>query len=189
MFLYGSFDNVKAPAGSFNLKKIDTELGPLVTTNPGREKDVTVESSLRTGMNVNTAYYTENVEYLKELVEEVFEKSSISAGDAERFDEYLERQPPLGVQLYFDQKQIRGLDHYTGSPLQLRKPPSWFTRFNERNRQRFKDHPVVIELFSTPWPYLALLVLLGMGVRRIRLKMRTARKLIPDAKQHDSAAL
>ncbi len=172
MILYGSSDALQAPPGSFDLKKVDAELGPLITTNPGLDKGASVYSSLRTGPEVKAHYYTENIEYLKTLVEEVFEKSRVSAGDVERFQKWLEKDPPLGVQLYFEEKQIVGRERYTGAPIRLRKPPPWFQTAAQRYPVLGKINPVVLELFSTPWPYVALLVLLGMVVRRWRLKRR-----------------
>ena len=166
--LYGSDDKVETPAGSFDLKSVEAAVEPLVTTNPGLEKGVHVFNSRMSGQVITNAFYTENIDYVKELVEEVFEKSSIAAGNVERFEKWLEKYPLLGVQLYFDEKQIVGRERYTGPPIRLRKPPSWLTRAAERYPLLAK-YPVALELFSTPWPYLALLILLGMGVRRWRL--------------------
>jgi len=185
MMLYGSSDAIQAPPGSFDLKKVDAELGPLVTTSPGPEKGVKVYGSLMTHRVVTDGYYTENIEYAKELVKEVFEKSWIPAGDVERFQKWLEKYPPLGIELYFDEKQIPR-ERYTGPPIHLRKPPpkhilpEWSTV-----TQRF---PVVVEvsavaglLFSTPWPYLALGCLLALGLRRYRLNKRAANTAAPEA--------
>jgi hypothetical protein len=77
----------------------------------------------------------------------------------------------MGVQLYFEEKQIRR-EGYAGPPIRLRKPPPWFTTAAQRYPVLGNVNPVVLELFSTPWPYVALLVLLGMVVRRWLLKRR-----------------
>lgn len=168
-FSYGSSDSIGTPPGSFDLKAIDAALGPLVTTDPGLERGASVYSSLRTGQVVKDHYYTENLEYLRSLLEEVFEKSWIRAGDVERFQKWLETAPPMGVELYFEEKQIRR-EGYAGPPIRLRKPPPWFTTAAKQYPVLGKVPPVVLELFSTPWPYVALIVLLGMVVRRWRGK-------------------
>jgi len=166
--LYGSSDAIQSPPGSFDLKKIDAALGPLVTTDPGPERGVGVYSSLRTGPVVKDQYYTENIGYLKKLVEEVFEKSWINAGDVERYQKRLEKHPPMGVQLYFDERQILRREDYTGPPIRLRRPPPLWERVT-RCYPLAGKYPVLVELLCTPWPYVALLILLGVGARRYRL--------------------
>ncbi len=185
MMLYASGEKVISPPSSFNLERVEAALGRLVTTNPGLQKGVKVYSSLMTDREATDAYYSENIDYAKELVKEVFEKSWISAGDMERFQKWLEKEPPLGVQLYFDEKQIRR-EGYTGPPIRLRKPPP--KRILPEWSTVTQCFPIVVEvsavagiLFSTPWPYLALGCLFALGLRRYRLKKRAANTAAPEA--------
>lgn len=167
-----------APPGSFNLSKIDARLGPLLESNPGLEYDVSAYSSLRTSLDTTKRYFPENLDYLKTLFREVLAKSTRFSDTPESLRAFLYDNPPMGLHdLELEDWQLKAYAKSTRQTFrwEKRRPKSMLPERSTVSR-RFpmlgEVSSVAAIMFSTPWPYLALLCLLALGLRRHRLNKR-----------------
>lgn len=182
--------------GKFNLYKIYSEIGPMITIDPKLSQGVQVFTNLGAETNPKPIrYYGKNILYFQQLFRKVLRGVDTFPVGLDRVRSFLYEYPPMGLDdLELEDLQLReNLDH-TGKPFhwEKRKPksllPEWSKvtqRITQRITQRF---PVVVEvsavaglLFSTPWPYLALGCLLALGLRRYRLNKSAANTAAPEA--------
>jgi hypothetical protein len=166
-----------AAKGSLNLEKMESTLGPLSAVDPGLVPKVSVYISKEGVPDPDAFSHPQDVKSAQKVFREVFEKLKVLPRDVQVFTEIIKDHPPMGLQdLELQEGQIDTVGYY-GPPihLQKRKPKSMLPEWKAVT-QRFpmlgEISSVAALMFSTPWPYLALLILLGMVVRRYRLKSR-----------------
>ena len=175
-----SLSLASTPPGSFNLEEIDAEIGSLSKSNPGLEWDITVYSSLRPDLVLTTRYYPEDLDYVKALFRDILGKSTLFLNGPEKLRTFLYETPPMGLDdLELEDSQLKGYINSAGKPFhwEKRKQKSALSKWTTITRK----YPLVgdistvaVILFSTPWPYLALLSLMCLGLRRYWLNKRSS---------------
>lgn len=128
--LVGSDDYLKAEAGTFQIAEIQKKWSPFIVDSrntDGGELDVVIKQGDAQNPESHRAYLTK-VQLARDLLKEAIQKGKVPRKlDVERFNLFLQKNPPLGIsglQLRADQYATDRNLHPFGPDQEIPKPPA-----------------------------------------------------------------